>query len=160
MSFKINITNIENLEYIAEYFKKIVEKTEKEIIFLKGDLGSGETTFVRIFVKKLKGSSHAEISSPSFNLYNIYPTFPEVIHIDLYRSIGLEEEILELLEMNAIIFIEWGEKLPLEYWPNEYILLHFFLKGEKRYLEIHVKRECDLSIQKYLKQKLKEHGLL
>jgi tRNA threonylcarbamoyladenosine biosynthesis protein TsaE len=60
------------------------------VVLLRGDLGSGKTTFVRGLVAALPGGEEAEVASPSFNLVNVYPTRPEVVHMDLYRLRGGE----------------------------------------------------------------------
>jgi len=69
------------------------------VVLLRGDLGSGKTTFIRGLAESLPGGDEAEVASPSFNLVNIYPTRPEVVHMDLYRLHG--EEARELFEDNA-----------------------------------------------------------
>lgn len=87
------------------------------VILLSGNLGAGKTLFT-------KGILHAldydidEVTSPSFTLVNLYQTDKaDVYHIDFWRldetadvaaAIGLDE-ILE--DENAIVIIEWSEKL-------------------------------------------------
>jgi|GEM_PF-109477 len=95
------------------------------VLLLRGDLGSGKTTFVRGLVEAAPGGNEAEVASPSFNLVNIYPTRPEVVHMDLYRLRG--DEARELFEEYAdqalpyaaddpaarrVIAVEWAENLP------------------------------------------------
>ena len=94
------------------------------VLLLRGDLGSGKTTFVRGLAEALPGGGEAEVASPSFNLVNIYPTRPEVVHVDLYRLRG--DEARELFEEYAepprlppgpaaalrVIAVEWAENLP------------------------------------------------
>lgn len=88
------------------------------VILLRGDLGSGKTTFVKGLVEGLGGDPDL-VHSPTFSLVNHYRTsVVEVLHIDLYRleeakqqySIGLDE----LLDGDGLIVIEWAEKLRLE----------------------------------------------
>ncbi len=91
------------------------------IICLKGEMGSGKTTFVRGFIESLPGGENADVSSPSFNLANLYPTRPPAAHLDLYR---LESEDAcqttdEYLDMPfgrqpGFILIEWAERLGSE----------------------------------------------
>jgi len=99
-------------------------------VLLRAPLGSGKTTLVRGFVSGLPGAEHAEVSSPSFNLANIYPTTPRVVHVDLYRlgegvsAVNLEE----LLEAGfggeaGTIVVEWAEYLPVEALPPERITI-------------------------------------
>lgn len=95
------------------------------VLLLRGDLGSGKTTFVRGLAGSLPGGGEAEVASPSFNLVNIYPTRPEVVHMDLYRLHGEESrELFEeyadpagqaggsVLDSPRIVAVEWAEHLP------------------------------------------------
>ncbi len=116
---KENILNkksdIENIEYIAKFLCDIIK--DGDLIIMKGNLGFGKTTFVRIFARLLK--SEDIISSPSFTLINEYDiilTGEEMVlrHVDLYRlssedeldNIGFKDKIKE----NGITMIEWGDK--------------------------------------------------
>ncbi|GAB6887214.1 tRNA (adenosine(37)-N6)-threonylcarbamoyltransferase complex ATPase subunit type 1 TsaE [Desulfothermus okinawensis JCM 13304] len=140
MNFTVDVTDINKLRDIAQKLAKKTLEIGHGIYLLQGDLGAGKTTFVRFFTYNIPGSQNAEVSSPSFNLFNIYPTEPEIIHIDLYRCVELEEEILEYLSSEEhIVFVEWCEKLPEFYWPSEYILIKFKTKQVNRFLEIRVK---------------------
>ncbi len=123
---------------------KIVEKMGFCPFLFQGELGTGKTTLIKAIVKNLKGGEKAEVSSPSFNIFNIYPTVPETIHIDLYRcSDDIEEEIFEYLYSDEFfVLLEWPDHLPKELWPEEYLLfllkfdhegrrVSFVWKGEK-----------------------------
>jgi tRNA threonylcarbamoyladenosine biosynthesis protein TsaE len=108
-------------------------------ILFQGPLGTGKTTFVRGLVETFPGGDQAEVSSPSFNLVNIYPTQPEIIHMDLYRisQTGLDECLLEYLNFTeSLIMIEWIEYLPQNYWPEMYLKINLSFR--------HTGRECVL----------------
>jgi tRNA threonylcarbamoyladenosine biosynthesis protein TsaE len=84
------------------------------IIFLKGDLGSGKTTFTQGIVKAFGNKCFAR--SSSFTLVNEYkaPNNLKLFHLDLYRmdqsspwDIGIEEYIYG----NNISLIEWADRL-------------------------------------------------
>jgi len=85
------------------------------IIALTGDLGSGKTAFVQGLAKGLDVSEKYYITSPTFTLINEYPGRHPLFHVDLYRiehlpeleEIGLDE----VLQGDAVIAIEWAEKL-------------------------------------------------
>jgi len=88
------------------------------IIALTGDLGSGKTAFVQGLAKGLDVSEKYYITSPTFTLINEYPGRHPLFHVDLYRiehiseleEIGLDE----VLHEDAVIAIEWAEKLPAD----------------------------------------------
>jgi tRNA threonylcarbamoyladenosine biosynthesis protein TsaE len=88
------------------------------IIALTGDLGSGKTAFVQGLAKGLDVSAKYYITSPTFTLINEYPGRHPLYHVDLYRiehAPELEEIGLhEILQKNAVIAIEWAERLSEE----------------------------------------------
>ena len=84
-----------------------------DIVFLKGDLGSGKTTFVQGVVKAFGNKGFAR--SSSFTLVNEYDANGlKLFHIDLYRldpssvwDIGIEEYLFS----GNISLIEWADRL-------------------------------------------------
>lgn len=92
---------------------------------LSGPLGAGKTTLVRGLVAALPGAEAAEVSSPSFNIVNMYPTRPQVAHFDLYRVFGAApEEFLDALDaQNILVVVEWLDNLPRADWPEEALSL-------------------------------------
>jgi len=87
-----------------------------EVILLSGELGAGKTLLTKGILSALDYDER-EVLSPSFTLVNIYDARLKVFHIDLYRldeksgiafELGLDE-ILE--EENAVVIIEWAERL-------------------------------------------------
>lgn len=104
-------------------------------LFMRGQLGAGKTTFTRALVTALPGSEDAEVSSPSFNILNLYPTAPEVGHFDLYRTSGLGfsadlEEVL--LDPSRFCIVEWAEYLPEASRPDEFIDMIWTIDTETR----------------------------
>jgi len=86
------------------------------LIFLEGSLGAGKTALTRGIVSGLGCDDPSVVHSPTFSLVNEYPcAIGTVYHIDLYRletlqdlySIGLDE----LVTADAVIIIEWAERL-------------------------------------------------
>ena len=84
-----------------------------DVIALKGDLGSGKTSFARSFIRARGGAE--EVPSPTFTLVQIYEFGRAAIwHFDLYRlkspeeawELGIEDAFSE-----AISLIEWPERL-------------------------------------------------
>jgi tRNA threonylcarbamoyladenosine biosynthesis protein TsaE len=84
-----------------------------DIVFLKGDLGSGKTTFTQGIVKAFGNKGFAR--SSSFMLVNEYKAKDlKFFHLDLYRlqplsvwDIGIEEYIYS----ENISLIEWADRL-------------------------------------------------
>lgn len=100
-------------------------------LLLSGGLGAGKTTLVRGLVEALPGGDDAEVSSPSFNICNMYPTRPETAHYDLYRleqapgaALAVADDaLLDLLETEgprrALVIVEWAERLPVDVLPPD-----------------------------------------
>ena len=89
-----------------------------EIIGLRGELGTGKTTFVRGFCAGIEVSQKAWVRSPTFTLINEYQGRLPVYHIDLYRIARAEEidalNLREYLYSDGVSLIEWSERLPAD----------------------------------------------
>jgi len=88
-----------------------------DVLLLHGGLGAGKTLLTKGIMSGLDFDVD-EVTSPSFALVNLYRTTKfDVYHIDLWRieksenaafEIGLDEI---LNEPNAVVIIEWAERL-------------------------------------------------
>jgi tRNA threonylcarbamoyladenosine biosynthesis protein TsaE len=87
-------------------------------IALTGTLGAGKTVFVRGMAEGL-GLDPRQVHSPTFTMVTVYgpsASGRSLVHVDLYRidqpaeieDLGLDS----LLEGDAVMAVEWGEKLP------------------------------------------------
>lgn len=109
--------------------------TPPPALLLTGSLGSGKTTLVRGLVAALPGGEAARVSSPSFNLMNLYPTRPEVAHFDLYRledgNVG--DDLLDCLhEAGGLKVVEWAERLPPDCRPEDLLTVELRSTGAGR----------------------------
>ena len=124
---------IKNLSDYESLFKNInLCNNNRTVIFLKGELGSGKTTFVQKYLKYKYSFTNA--SSPTFGIVNTYPVNDIIIyHYDLYR-ITKESELNDIgfyenLEANTLHFIEWPEIIPKQISrPNIIINFQSLLK--------------------------------
>ena len=118
------VTN--SAEETFEFAYKIGESlTQSTIFLLTGDLGAGKTVFAKGIAAGLD-IDPADVNSPTFTLVNAHNGRMRFYHLDLYRlegnpndaySLGLEEM---LAETNAVILIEWSERLVNFTIPNAF----------------------------------------
>lgn len=106
------------------------------LLILEGDLGSGKTTLVKGIVSGLGVARQEDVTSPSFTLVHEYGTDRKVYHVDLYRVEGVREQatlgLEDLLEHEAMVIVEWGEKL-VDQDVNSQVKIHMeLLEGEDR----------------------------
>lgn len=87
---------------------------EAKVLCLEGELGTGKTALARAFLKHL--APEANVTSPTFNLVNVYPTNEgPIYHVDLYR-LQSEEAVAELdpeqwLNEGRFVLVEWPRLL-------------------------------------------------
>ena len=108
---------IKSLDHLQLISKKIADKiSEKECIFLIGEIGVGKTTFTRSLInyfQKKEGVEQTQVLSPTFNILYEYDIKKiKIMHYDLYRIINAKE--LNQLgifneNINSIKIIEWPQ---------------------------------------------------
>ena len=81
-----------------------------DVVLLRGDLGSGKTTFTQGVGRAL---GIFDLTSPTFVIAKIYPSATPLVHVDAYRLIGKELAIFDDLDLESripvsITIIEWG----------------------------------------------------
>lgn len=123
----------EETAHLASTIGKIIH--EGTVICLDGELGVGKTLFVRALARTLGVES--DVTSPTFNLMNIYEAACPIVHFDLYR-IESEEELEDIGfyeyvdTTEGIVLIEWAEKFP-EALPEDRLEVRIdALDGEER----------------------------
>ena len=112
-----------------------------DVVILKGDLGSGKTTFVR-GLAVARGIDENLVSSPSYTFVNEYGGQPPLYHIDLYRMSDISElaEIGwdDFVSRDGIVLVEWGERAGMRL-PARYYLAEFSIVDEQQ-------RQIDFSL--------------
>ena len=108
---------IKSLDHLQIISKKIADNiSEKDCIFLIGEIGVGKTTFTRSVINHFQqklGIKQTEVLSPTFNLlyeYNLKKF--KIMHYDLYRIKNSKElDQLGIFNENVdtIKIIEWPQ---------------------------------------------------
>lgn len=111
-----------------------------DVVFLRGPLGVGKTTFTRMIVNAMlqlqsvdavESKSYIDVASPTFSIlhqYELQGNAMNVIvwHFDLYRikspeeleHLGIEEAVY-----SGISIVEWPEVIPqYQYWEKDAII--------------------------------------
>ena len=108
------IRGLESLKEFAKVFSKILKPGD--IVYLKGDLGTGKTTFVKNVCRALGVKD--DIASPTFTIMREYSLKKnKIYHFDMYRiadydelsEFGFEDYIYN--NENDFVFIEWPDIL-------------------------------------------------
>lgn len=111
------------------------------IFLLQGDLGAGKTVFAKGIAAGLE-IDPAEVNSPTFTLVNAHNGRLKLYHLDLYRLAGATDEVYELglseliNEPNAVVLIEWPERLGAFPLPEAYHVRIEDGGGEARQISI------------------------
>lgn len=108
----------EETEKLAE--KLALSLMPGDILALKGEIGSGKTTFVQGLARGLGVS--AAVNSPTFMLVNEFEGRVPLYHVDFYR-VNSEQELVNLgLEQyyfgRGVTVIEWADRFP-EFVPED-----------------------------------------
>jgi len=115
---------------LGRILARTLPEPPRAVLLLAGVLGSGKTSLVRGLTLALPGGTDAEIASPSFTLYNLYPTAPALAHFDLYRLTegrpdAAYHEWLDEIEAGrpVLMALEWPERLTPDDLPDDYLLV-------------------------------------
>ena len=112
----------------------------RAVFLLDGELGAGKTVFAKGLAAGLD-IDPSDVSSPTFTLVNEHVGRLTLIHMDLYRlpegidaalGLGLEE----ILERNAVVVIEWGEKLGGYFIPDSHEVKIAAIDDQSREIKI------------------------
>ena len=125
---------VKSLEHLKLYSIQIAEKLSKsDNILLKGEIGTGKTTFTRYLINYLQQKEKTaleEVLSPTFNLlYEYQLKNYKIMYYDLYRlknkkeidSLGIfyeNEQVVKIIEWPELIKENITDKLELTFNHN------------------------------------------
>ena len=109
-----------------------------DVVVLRGEVGSGKTTFVRGAARAL--GVERPVTSPTFTIGRRYEeAVPPLAHVDLHRLESLDGEEPALLDdyVNAdhVAFVEWPEAAEGELRPRARVRLEH-AGGDTRRVEV------------------------
>ncbi len=132
------ILDISEIKSLA--FKLSKDLKMGDVLMLKGELGTGKTTFSRFIINNLhtlnKINQPSKINSPTYPIllsYNLNSY--EIHHYDFYRINNIKEiEELDFFENinNSITLIEWPELLIDIPFKDKYYLINLNMHSEKK----------------------------
>ena len=135
---------IKSLDHLRLISNKIADNvTEKDCIYLIGEIGVGKTTFARYlinYLQKKEGLKATEVLSPTFNLLYEYDIKNlKVMHYDLYRIKSIKE--LDQLgifkeDLSSIKIIEWPELVKTNLMNRLELYLKYSNKENQRELNL------------------------
>ena len=125
--FKIYTNSPKQTGLVAQSLANLIK--DDLIICLEGDLGAGKTLFTQNFCKALNVKEI--VTSPTFNLMNVYEGDKRIYHFDLYR---LENEE-DLEEIGFYEYSDVDDEVVLIEWPDR-----FFACMPEDYLHIKIER--------------------
>jgi tRNA threonylcarbamoyladenosine biosynthesis protein TsaE len=107
---------------------------EGAVIYLRGNLGAGKTTFARGFLRALGVAGH--VKSPTFTVVEPYEIAGRnAAHFDLYRINDPDElnaiGVREYFAPGAWVLVEWPER-GADVLPAPDLELEFQYQGEQR----------------------------
>ena len=139
---KIDLSSEKKIEELADkFFKKL---KPGNVVFLKGEMGVGKTTFIRYLINKFQKDNDlkiTEVTSPTFNLLNQYEINQiKIDHYDLFRLKSIEEiKNLDLFgdNINTVTLVEWPQII--EEKPKNLIELNFEYGNDHQTRSVQIK---------------------
>ena len=120
-SFEIVTHSSDETANVAKYAGEHI--SSGAVICLVGELGAGKTLFTQGLARGL--GIERDVTSPTFNLMNIYHGRMDVFHFDLYR-LEHERELDDIDfyayvdEPMGVTIVEWADKFPRAL-PDDFI---------------------------------------
>ena len=122
---EFELKNESDTKKLAEFVGKQIK--EGTTLALVGDLGAGKTFFSKHLAKTL--GAEEEVTSPTFNIMNVYEGICPIYHFDLYRLENLSQlEDIGFYEYaeseEGVCLIEWADKF-MEEMPQNTVAVTF-----------------------------------
>ena len=122
---KFVVENHQSISEVLIFLKNSGIGQSHNMVLLKGDLGTGKTTFVKSYIASIGGDA-SQVDSPTFSLVNTYIVNGKTIyHFDLYRLNSVEEiediGFMEYIDSGHLCFIEWPEKMA-DFLPKDQLI--------------------------------------
>ncbi|HET6592059.1 MAG TPA: tRNA (adenosine(37)-N6)-threonylcarbamoyltransferase complex ATPase subunit type 1 TsaE [Xanthomonadales bacterium] len=122
------------VQRLAAEFARSVEPPA--VIYLRGDLGAGKTTFARAYIHALGYEGY--VKSPSYGLLETYAVPGlSVLHLDLYRIEDPEEleylAIRDQFDERTVLLVEWPDR-GAGFLPQPDLVLDFGEKDAMRFI--------------------------
>lgn len=128
------VNSLDELDDVAHELLNFIGKNK--VILFEGEMGSGKTTFIKQFCKKIGVIDEAV--SPTYSIINEYKTKTgeSVYHIDLYR-LKNEEEIIHIgledyIKNDYYCLVEWPSKADFIFTDREVRVSIEVLKNNRR----------------------------
>jgi len=103
-----------DLSQVATFVASEVRSVNPFVLWLKGELGAGKTTFAGELLRALGVPPSVPVLSPTFTFMTEYQTsFGLVAHLDLYRLSDNDDDAVDFLlsDRNFCgLIIEWPER--------------------------------------------------
>ena len=108
------------------------------VIYLRGELGAGKTTFARALIQAL--GYPGRVKSPTYGILETYNAGGfNVLHLDLYRiEVPAELDqiaIRDLFDGNSLLLVEWPER-GAAHLPAADLDLHFGESAGQRWVRL------------------------
>ena len=129
--------NVEDEAAVARLAASFASSVElPAVLYLRGDLGAGKTTFARAYIQSLGYSGY--VKSPSYGLLETYQAGGQkILHLDLYRIEDPEEleylAIRDLFDEESVMLIEWPDR-GKHHLPVPDLVLEFGENDEVRFV--------------------------
>ena len=131
------VEQVRDEEAVAVLAEKFAVSVETPLVlYLRGDLGAGKTTFARAYVHSLGFSGY--VKSPSYGLLETYEAGGQkILHLDLYRIEDPEEleylALRDLFDDDSVLLVEWPDH-GKHHLPEPDLVLEFGEKSEVRFV--------------------------